>query len=56
MEDVGILNGHLVNITAMWYILWPVGILYSVYICFPILICCTNKHLATLFWIRTQMD
>jgi hypothetical protein len=26
MEDVGIFCGHLVNFTAIWYILWPFDI------------------------------
>jgi hypothetical protein len=26
MEDVHIFYDHLINFTAIWYILWPVGI------------------------------
>jgi hypothetical protein len=26
MEDVGIYYGHLVDVVAIWYILWPFGI------------------------------
>jgi hypothetical protein len=29
MEDVGILYGHLVGLTAKWYSLWPFGIYYG---------------------------
>jgi hypothetical protein len=29
MENVGIFFGHLVNITAIWNILWQYGILYG---------------------------
>jgi hypothetical protein len=28
MEDVAIFYGHLVYFTAIWYILWPFGLLY----------------------------
>jgi hypothetical protein len=49
MEDVGILYGHLVYFTAIWYILCTFGLFYShlVYF-FPVLVCCTKKNLATL--------
>jgi hypothetical protein len=33
---------HLVHFVAIWYILWPFGIFSSV------LVCCTQKNLATL--------
>jgi hypothetical protein len=29
MEDFGIFNGHLVYSTAIWYIFWLFGILFS---------------------------
>jgi hypothetical protein len=49
MEDVGIFYGHLVNFTAIWYIVWPLGIFvgYLLYIS-PFLVCCSKKNLATL--------
>jgi hypothetical protein len=50
MEDVGILNGHLVYFMAIWSILWPFGLFcgYLLRVLFPILVCCTKKNLATL--------
>jgi hypothetical protein len=42
MEDVGIFYGHFVNFPAIWYIIWPSGIIFTV------LVCCTKKNLATL--------
>jgi hypothetical protein len=41
MENVGKFYGILKYCTATWYILW------SFCIQFPILVCCTKKHLAT---------
>jgi hypothetical protein len=37
MEDFGILYGHLVNFTNVWYIALPFGIFYGylVYVFFP---------------------
>jgi hypothetical protein len=34
MEDVYIFNGHLVNIPAIWHILWPFGIFSPVLVHF----------------------
>jgi hypothetical protein len=31
MENVGIFYGHLENITAIWYILWPFGNLVAIW-------------------------
>jgi uncharacterized membrane protein YuzA (DUF378 family) len=35
MEKVGILFGHLEYITAIWYILWPLGNLVTIWYIFP---------------------
>jgi hypothetical protein len=42
---VGILYGHLVYLSAFWYILLPFGI-FS-----PVLVCCVKKNLATLLLV-----
>jgi hypothetical protein len=42
MADFGIFYGHLVYVTAIWYILWLLGKF------FQFLVCCTWKNLATL--------
>jgi hypothetical protein len=49
VEDVGIFNCHFVNFMAKWYILWPFGAFcgHLVHLS-PVLVCCTEKHLATL--------
>jgi hypothetical protein len=36
------------SIVAIWYILWPFGILQGYLVHFPVLVCCTKKNLATL--------
>jgi hypothetical protein len=53
MEDLAILNGHLVYFMAIWFIIWLFGIV------FPGLVSCTKRNLATLaekleesFWPR----
>jgi hypothetical protein len=38
----GLFYGHLVYFVVTWYILWSFGIYFSV------LVCCTEKNLATL--------
>jgi hypothetical protein len=49
MEDVGIFYGHSVYFMAIWYILWLFGIFYGYLVYFsPVLVCCTEKNLATL--------
>jgi hypothetical protein len=50
MKDVGKFYGHLVNFTAVSYILWTFGIFCDHFgICiFPVLVSCTKKNLATL--------
>jgi hypothetical protein len=35
MEDVGIFHGHLVNFTAIWYILWTFGIFFTFWYLVP---------------------
>jgi hypothetical protein len=35
MGKVGILFGHLENITSIWYILWPFGYLVAIWYIFP---------------------
>jgi hypothetical protein len=42
LRPFGIFCGHLVYFVAIWYILWLFGIF------FPVLVCFTNKNLATL--------
>jgi hypothetical protein len=49
VEDVGIFYGRfvffygqMVNFMAIWYVLW------SFVLFFTVLVCCTEKHLATL--------
>jgi hypothetical protein len=51
MEDFGIFYGHLICLDGIWCISWPFGIciLWLFGIFFPVLVCCTNKNLATLF-------
>jgi hypothetical protein len=51
IEVVGIFYVYLVYFTAIWYILWPFGILscYLV-IFFPVLVCCSKNDLAALQW------
>jgi hypothetical protein len=41
MEDVGIFYGKLVNVVVIWYI-------------FPVLVCFTEKNLATLSVVKTR--
>jgi hypothetical protein len=41
-EDVGIFHCHLVYFIAIWSILLPFGMFFSVWVC------CTKKNLATL--------
>jgi hypothetical protein len=56
MEDVGTFYCHLVYFTAIWYILWPFGKFYGRLVYFSrcgLVVCCTNKNLATLFISRT---
>jgi hypothetical protein len=45
MEDVGIFYGHMVYLTAIWYILWP---FFGYFYVFHILVCRTRKNPATL--------
>jgi hypothetical protein len=57
-DDVGIFYGHLAYhlayFTAIWYIFWLFGIciVWVFGIFFPVLVCCTEKNLATLNWCR----
>jgi hypothetical protein len=50
MEDVAIFYVHSVYFTAIWYILWPLGIFsgYLEHIFFPVLVRCSKTNLATL--------
>jgi hypothetical protein len=48
MEDVDIFYGHLVYCLAIWYLSWLLGIN------FPVLVCCSNKNLATLTGTTSQ--
>jgi hypothetical protein len=38
--------GHFVHFIAIWYILWPFGGHFGMFL--PVLVYCTNKSLATL--------
>jgi hypothetical protein len=42
LRTSGIFWSYLENVMAVWYILWPFGVL------FPILVYCTKENLATL--------
>jgi hypothetical protein len=49
MENVGIFYGHLVYSASIWYIFVAIWyILWSFGVFIPILVCCTEKNLATL--------
>jgi hypothetical protein len=48
MEDADIFYGHLAYISAFWYILWTFGIFNDFWAYSSVLVCCTNKNLATL--------
>jgi hypothetical protein len=49
MENVGILGAHFVYFIANWYSLRPFWyILWSFCVYFSVLVCCTEKNLATL--------
>jgi hypothetical protein len=48
MEDVRILNGHLVYFMIIWYVLWPFGIFMIIWYILPVLVRCAKKNLATL--------
>jgi hypothetical protein len=57
----GIFCGNLVYFVAIWYFLWLFGIVCAIRyilglfgIFSPVFVCCTNKNLATLSWIRNQ--
>jgi hypothetical protein len=58
MTNVGIFYGHLVKFMAIWYTVWPFGIvcgpLVYMYIYFPVLVCFDRKNLATL--VMTTID
>jgi hypothetical protein len=47
-NDVGTLDVHLVYFTAIWYILWPVGIFCGYLVYFSVLVYFTKENLATL--------
>jgi hypothetical protein len=51
---VQVLYGHLVYFLVIWYISWLFGVFlgYLVYF-FPVLVFCSKKNLATLFWVQT---
>jgi hypothetical protein len=51
MENVGIFNVLLVNFTAILNILRLFGIVFDHLVCFPVLVSCTKKNLATLYLI-----
>jgi apolipoprotein N-acyltransferase len=48
--------GHLVYITAIWYILLPLVYFMVIWYIFPVLVCCTKKNLATLLNPRWQPE
>jgi hypothetical protein len=39
MENVGIFYGRLVYLVAVWYSLWPFGIVYGRLLYFPVFVC-----------------
>jgi ABC-type spermidine/putrescine transport system permease subunit II len=48
MEDVGIVYGHLVYFTAIWYVLWPFRIFYGHLVYFsPFWYVAQKENLAT---------
>jgi hypothetical protein len=56
MEDVGVLYGHLIYFSAIWYIFRPFGIIYVFCIIIPVLVCCPKKNLATLIGGKKQVS
>jgi hypothetical protein len=48
MVDVGIFYGQLVNLTAIWYLPWQLVHFTVIWYIFPVLVCCSEKNLATL--------
>jgi hypothetical protein len=48
IENFGIFYGHFEYFTAIWYILWPFGIVVIIWYTFPVLVFCAMKNLATL--------
>jgi hypothetical protein len=49
MQDVGLCYGHLDYFTAIWSRYFgPFGIYLWLFGIFPVLLCCTEKNLATL--------
>jgi hypothetical protein len=47
MDNVDIYCGHLEYFTALGYILWALWKICSHLVCFPALVYCTKKNLAT---------
>jgi hypothetical protein len=48
MEGVGLVYGHLVYFTVIWYILCSLDIFYKLFgIFIPVWVCCTKQNLAT---------
>jgi hypothetical protein len=41
--------GYLAYFTAKWYMLWPCGKICGYLVFYSVLVCCTEKNLATLF-------
>jgi hypothetical protein len=41
----------MVYFTAIRHSLWPFRITYGNFLYFPVLVCCTEKILATLMWM-----
>jgi hypothetical protein len=57
MEKVGIFYDHLEYFTAIWYILWPFGIVCGHLVYFiPFWYVKSNKNLATLILGRVSSD
>jgi hypothetical protein len=55
MVNVGIFYDHLEYCMAIWYNLWPFGIVCGHLLFFPIWIVLTKKNLVTLHQTRTTL-
>jgi hypothetical protein len=56
MEDVGILNGHLVYFIAIWHILRLLVYFKAIWCILPVLVSCSKKNLATLRPVQCTAD
>jgi hypothetical protein len=56
MEDVGILNGHLVYYMAIWHILRFLVYLKVIWYILPVLVSCSKKNMATMLKSRPNLE